>query len=275
MTKKMKLVATLATLLIAAAGVMTFEACNKSSINSNDNVQTEIKNIGLMHNEGLDEVYKSLKIEFANNRTVDTCVLELTKKTVDSYLHDEYYNDCEKLRISLSCSESACNLLLNEQNEHPNTIWFAENETSLTNKEKELLSCIDIILGQPNIDLDDVLAEFEIIKERVSAECTYEEKLVMNSAISVGEASCIYWYNNLDDWCILIGGNSRGWFDWGDVSREDIAGAIDGAVGGAVAGSVAGGIGALPGAGAGAVGGGLAASATSAVMQIWDHYFNN
>ena len=29
MTKKMKLVATLATLLIAAAGVMTFEACNK------------------------------------------------------------------------------------------------------------------------------------------------------------------------------------------------------------------------------------------------------
>lgn len=271
---KKRTFAVLTALIIVAIGVVTFNACKKSSINPNDSVQTEFINVGSVHNEGLEAVYKSLLKESANNKLVDTCVLNLTKNTVESYLQDEYFNEYEKLRISLSCSETVWNILLNEQYGQSNTIWFAENDASLTNKEKELLLYINNILSQSNIDLDDVLAAFNTIRNRVSAECSYEEKIVMDYVLSIGEASCIYWYNNFDSWCVLIGGDSRGWFNWGNVSREDMAGAINGAVGGAAAGAMAGGIGALPGAGAGAVGGGLAGSATSAVMQIWDHYFN-
>lgn len=271
---KKRTFAVLTALIMVAIGVVTFNACKKTSINQNDNVPMEYINIGSMHNKGLDAVYASLKKESTNNKLVDTCVLTLTKNTVESYLQDEYFNEYEKLRISLSCSESVWNILLNEQYEQSNTMWFAENDGSLTNKEKELLLYIDNILTQSDIDLDDVLATFDTIKKRVSAECSYEEKILMNHVLSIGEASCMYWYNNFDDWCVLLGRESKGWFDWGNVSREDMAGAINGAVGGAVAGSMAGGIGALPGAGAGAVGGGLAGSATSAVMQIWDHYFN-
>lgn len=273
MKKQMKFVAVVATLLIAAAGVITFEACKKISINPK-NVQTEFINIGSKHNEGLDAVYKSLKKESANKKLADTCVLNLTKNTVESYLQDEYFSEYEKLRISLSCSESVWNILLNEQYEQSNTIWFAEDDASLTDKEKELLLYINDVLNQSEIDLDDVLAAFNTIKKRVSVECSYEEKIIMDYVLSIGEASCVYWYNNFDDWCVVLGGDSKSWFDWGDVSREDMAGAVNGAVGGAIAGSMAGGIGALPGAGAGAIGGGLAGSATSAVMQIWDHYFS-
>ena len=273
MNKNIKLVAIAATLIIAAAGVIIFHACTKSSINPNDSVQTEFINVGSLHNEGLDAVYKSIFKESANNKLVDTCVLNLTKKTVESYLQDQYFDNYEKLRISLSCSDSVWNILLKEQYEQSNTIWFAENDASLTNKEKELLLYIDNILNQSDIDLDDVLAAFNTIKRRVSKECSYEEKIVMDHVLSIGEASCIYWYNNFDSWCVLIGGYSRGWFDWRSVVKDDVAGAIGGAVAGGVTGAMAGGIGAWPGAGVGALSGGLASSATSSVMQILNHYF--
>ena len=273
MKKSIKIVVAVTTAFLIA-GLITFEACRKISIKPNNNVQTEFINIGSKHNEGLDAVYKFLKKESVNKKLDDTCVLNLTKNTVESYLQDEYFNEYEKLRISLSCSESVWNILLNEQDEQSNTMWFAENDGSLTDKEKELLLFIDNILSQSNIDLDDVLAAFDTIKKRVAIECSYEEKIIMNCVLSVGEASCTYWYNNFDDWCILLGVESRGWFNWGNVSREDMSGAIDGAIGGAVAGAIGGGIGAAPGALVGSLGGALGGSAVSAVMQIWDHYIN-
>lgn len=106
--------------------------------------------------------------------------------------------------------------------------------------------------------------------ERVNKECTDDEKIVMNYAISVGIASCNYWYYNAKKWCQLFDMDSKGWFSWGNLCRDDISGAI----GGAAAAFFFGGVGILAGAGAGALSVGLAGSAICAINQVWDHYVN-
>lgn len=62
-------------------------------------------------------------------------------------------------------------------------------------------------------------------------------------------------------------------FDWEEVAKGDVNGALVGAVGGAAAGAMAGGA-VLPGAGRGAIAGGLTASATAALDELWDYLFN-
>lgn len=279
----MKLKKKLAVINVAflVLAIINLCACNKDSSTANDVMHSyEHSNVGQKHNDGLVGIYdiikQSQKTKLTRDTKRDSCILALTKQTINSFLQEEFYNELEELQIALECSETETNAIIekyNEANAQPNT-WFTKDTSKLTNKEIELLSYINDILDRDSLILEDVLNEFEIIRRRVALECTDNEALIMNCALSIGIASSSYWCNNFDSWCTLLLGEHRGWFNWGNVVKEDIAGAVGGAIGGAATGSLAGGIGAIPGAGVGALSGGLASSGTGAVIQIFNHYFD-
>lgn len=261
--------------------LITFYACNKDSCTTmNDTRNYEISNVGQKHNDGLISIYniieQSQETKLTRNTKRDSCILALTKQTINSFLQEEFYNELEKLQISLDCSESEINAIIEKYNgtNTQSNVWFTKDTSKLTDKEIELLSYINDILDRENLILDDVLNEFEIIRERVTLECTDNEALIMNCALSIGIASSTYWSNNFDSWCTLLTEEHRGWFNWGDVVKDDIAGAVGGAISGAAAGALAGGAAAIPGAGVGALSGGLSSSGYGAVIQIFNHYFD-
>lgn len=204
-------------------------------------------------------------------------VLSTTKISVDSYLQEEFKNDIEKIRIAMEESDyifEEYDRLYSDVNTPSGNLWFKENQDDLTTKQKELLSYLNDVLNNPQVTLDNAMKAFEYVQQRVNKECTEDEKIVMNYAISIGIASCNYWYYNAEEWCRLFDVNSKGWFSWGNLCRDDISGAIGGAIGGAAVAFFFGGVGILAGAGAGALSAGLAGSAICAINQVWDHYVN-
>lgn len=282
MNKRIKLATAVVALLMVAAIVVTFEACKKEEAKYDITDNTQTFDIGLKHNEGLDVVFNGLysaKRDGMLNMDVKSNdnVLSTTKISVDSYLQEEFKNDIEKIRIAMEESDyifEEYDRLYSDVNTPSGNLWFKENQDDLTTKQKELLSYLNDVLNNPQVTLDNAMKAFEYVQQRVNKECTEDEKIVMNYAISIGIASCNYWYYNAEEWCRLFDVNSKGWFSWGNLCRDDISGAIGGAIGGAAAAFFFGGVGILAGAGAGALSVGLAGSAICAINQVWDHYVN-
>lgn len=141
--------------------------------------------------------------------------------------------------------------------------------------QKELLLEINNIFNNES-NPNEIISKLIEIKNVQCLELPVEERYVIYAATTIGTQSVEYWHENLDEWISTITNNkcskefyaAKGWFNWGSVGKNDVAGAI----GGAIVGAATGGVGAGPVAAAGFVGGGIGTSATDAVLQVLNHY---
>ena len=255
------------TLLVLSSIVLL--SCNKPIDNSKEQSSFEFRTFGDKHNEGMSYVLNELKIaKEVGNLTMDmrteTNPLAIAKQSTDEFIMIEFCESAENQLIALTCSDSIYNRVLS-CNDYRST-WFLQDDGYLSAKQKELLTCLKEILCQ-DYDLETTLLHFEIVRQRVTQECTDEEAEVLYYAISVGKASCIYWHDHLIEWIELLSENrERGWFSWKSVIGNDIGGAIGGAIAGALFGGGA-------GAGPGSISGAIIGSVSSAVSQVIEHEF--
>ena len=143
-------------------------------------------------------------------------------------------------------------------------LWDNTVQSSLTAKQKELLSVLKQAIDNTDLDLNQTLDIFESVRSRANTECTGEERIVIIAAVEIGSNSLIYWNENIDEWVAVFSNENKSlkrWFNWKKLGEADVSGAVTGAISGA-------------GAGVSALAGGLGASAGQAAKQIFNHIFN-
>jgi hypothetical protein len=250
-------------------------ACEKADSDFNkdvsfDPVVEQIKIAGIEHNLGLEFVLEKLKgkmgheefPKFSRKNILDLS-MEYTREFFMQNEVDFIAENREKvIDFAIEASEKTEVLLANKSDNGFSFFRFFEEE-SLSEKQVELLSVLNIAINTGESEINELLEVFDHIRIRAKEECEGNEKYVVLAAVEIGIHSMNYWYENLDYWVELLGDGSKSWFSWRKVGAYDIGGAIGGAAVAAITGA---------GIGAGIVGGAVGASVTCAVVQVIGHY---
>jgi len=262
MTKNFKLFTVLLTVALMA-GVTIFYACKKEKeLAPNTSVQDFIKRAhkgAVVHNEGLAYVYAKL----AEIKPKEEVLKIVEIFTLDFIKTNSFFKS--DVEVASKNAKITFELLRNSKSSRAN-LWYDDDTNLLSKSQKQWLTFIDDIIKNNN-DLNKMISELDKIEKNVIEEGSDEDQFIVIFAVELGKESLTYWYEHHVEWEQLAPENlSKGWFNWGNCARDDLAGGICGAIGGAIGG---GGAGVVPG----AIGGALGGSAANAISQCWDHWF--
>lgn len=265
--------------------IVILSSCNKddATILEKSRLLTlqEIEKLGVEHNNILDKVLIGLKenkvsfkkdkdnIETILNKELNT-LYETNLNTNKEIVTAIEYSEKEVSRFAIKAHQS---FLKNSKSQSSLQIIIREYSENLTESQQNFLIQIDEVLSQTTNDVEATLSKLNSIQEIVQSELSVEEAQVVLAGAEIGKASLQYWSENIEEWQQVLdkgGIQQKGWLDWSELGGSDVAGAVGGAIGAAVVNIV-------PGAGqvaygAAILGGAAGASATDAVMQIWNHY---
>jgi hypothetical protein len=255
-------------------------SCEKESqdvsVKSESNLlsEAEIVDIGVKHNEALAFVLKELQKHPDLNKEQKSMKASMA---TEKYLRN---NNPENNEAIIAAKEAEYRIYKRFNKSKVKSVGSSiisilkENESIFSEGQKELLLECDNIISKSSFDLEEVIDSFNMLKIKTN-KLPIEEQSVVLAALEVGSQSAIYWNENLTVWNEALNGytnkETKGWFNFGNVVKSDVAGAVGGAVTAAV-------VNVIPGAGQVAYGaailGGAAGSSTcSAVSQILDHCF--
>ncbi len=179
MTKKMKLVATLATMLIAAAGVMTFEACNKKE-NVIESKSDSVQNKGIEHPKQIDDMDKYLE-EFGcrmhNSKESDILSLEEASWHLTAYQNYQYGD----------VADDYCGIVYDEKEY---TIPVIEGMVSLSD--------LGVLYNKTAKDIVKNYSETQLENKRimyVSSEIDEAGVVRMRTAITYNDSSKYYYFH--------------------------------------------------------------------------------
>lgn len=271
--------------IITVILISVVTSCEKeASINIDTDLKSQFEKSAKLHNEAMDYVLNSLKNKQKVNsnllfQKVEKSSVEFIKKNMNSSNTSinpakTMIEESKKIHLFRKAKK------IKSTNFHEDYLEYtiASYDNYLTKKQKELLYKINELVNSEN-SVEYIVEKLTYIKDIDCLSLPSEERSVIYAATTIGIESVNYWNENSDEWLTTVNDVisekslkiPKGWFDWGNVGKSDIAGAVGGAIGGALVGAVAGGVGALPGAAAGFVGGGIGTSATDAVYQCLDH----
>lgn len=244
--------------------VFITNSCSKQDIVSvNDATPIKIQDIGVLHNEGLDFVYKEIIIlkkekpsisnqEIKNNLSQLVLDFGKTKNSNTAYL--ENYKTQSDISISYELFEGSnlklkarlADVLTKEQENFINEIFFITNSFDGTNASS-------------------VISSLKALEPKISS-FSNEDRPPLIAGLQTGISSTQYWADHADEWILLLQStrgskvnSSKGLFSWAAVLKADIEGAISGAVGTVITGG---------GVALGALGGAVGGSAASAISQL-------
>ena len=168
MTKKMKLVATLATLLIAAAGVMTFEACNKKDDQiTNQETLTRESTSPNYSIELLESMANSVLYRSDIRQVFDSCSM-IMKKCIETptpvnMLTMNEADFCDRVGISLirynAINNYISSTMRNIITSYPDLFNYAKDNSICVECEEvspyeKIQSMIDYYKSHPNVTYD-------------------------------------------------------------------------------------------------------------------------
>lgn len=168
MNKKMKFVATVATVLIAAAGVITFEACNKKdSIITNQETLTRESTPPNYSIELLESMIDSIMYRNDIWQVFDSCSMIMNRCIVTStpinLLETNEADFCDRIGISLIRYKSINNFISstmsNIATSYPDLFDYARKNTNCVVCEEEfpyetIQSMVDYYKTHPNVTHD-------------------------------------------------------------------------------------------------------------------------
>lgn len=270
--------------MLSVAFLVAILSCKKDENHAKD-FKKDFEQASLKHNEAMDFVLSSIKSKKSISKEQ---ILVDVRESVNEYIDCNaiFFSDLQESSIILNREadrlisfykrkKSVDEKIVNEHTDFLlNTIQSYSEQLSLVQKEL-LLEINSVFEKESNPEI--IISKLNFIKDVKCLSLPESERNVVYAATTIGVQSVEYWYGNLDKWIFAITnkkGNresfsEKGWFNWGSVGKNDVAGAIGGAIGGAAAG----GVGAGPGALIGGVSGGAGTSATDAVLQVLNHYF--
>ncbi len=262
-------------------------ACNKEKvINENLNKSDlitlqEFEDIGKEHNKALDKVLTGLKegaVSYKKNR-------DNIEKIINHELNKFYEDniDDEDLDCAIKQSEKEVSKFINRANDNafksddsqtPLQSVIEEYSANLSKTQCKFLIEIDNAISQSGDNAEVIISKLNSIQEKALEELSVEESQVVLAGTEVGKASIQYWSENIEEWKEVLGEGgktNKSSFSWSELGGSDVAGAVGGATYAVV-------INLIPGAGQAAYGGTIiataaGASATDAVMQLWNLYF--
>ncbi|WP_461641629.1 hypothetical protein [Labilibaculum euxinus] len=261
--------------LLATIGVISSCEKENSTLTPKNKllVESEIKNIGVRHNEALDCVLLKLQKHAVGDpgqkkQETSTAIAGYIKGLYPANEHllkvakdEEFRIDEHSNSSNLKSSNSLLVETINSNNE-----FLSHAQTDI------LLDCNDILTSSDN-DVNNTIAALDVLQETVKS-LPEDDQYVISAALEIAEQSAKYWSDNLNDWETALNGDdftrTKGWFSFKNVVIADVAGAVSGAVYAAIAN-------AIPGAGQVAYGASIltaaaAGSAYNAVDQILQHY---
>lgn len=239
-------------------------SCSKQdTIPVKDDTSFKIQDIGVLHNEGLNFVYKEIITLKKEKPTISSLeiknilsqlVLDFgkTKNLNTTYL--ENYKAQSNISISYEMS-SGSNLKLN-----------ARLADMLTKEQENFINEVFLITNTfDGTNASNVISRLKDLEPKISS-FSDEEKVPLVAGLQTGISSTQYWADHADEWRLLLQStkgskmdSSKGLFSWASVLKADIEGAISGAVGTVITGG---------GVVLGALGGAVGGSAASAISQL-------
>jgi len=245
-------------------------------LKSKDNLlsETEIKDIGIKHNEALAFVLKELQKHPDLNKEQKAMKASMATK---KFLRSIYPENDQVIAAAKEEEYRVYERFTNSKVKKagsPIISGLDENNESFSEKQRKLLLECDNILSIDGLNLQEILEGLNRIQQKAK-DLPVEEQSVILAAAEVGKQSATYWSENLVAWDEALNGTgnkrTKGWFSFGDVVKADVEGAVGGAI-------YAGVLNVIPGAGQVAYGGSILAGAAgnsgiSAVSQLLDHCF--
>lgn len=233
---------------------------NKPIVNTVEDFQRQMKLAGVEHNQCMEYIYNEVVISDSNY------IKDQAGISAKEYFENSSFSQKDQVAVISSFEQQYC-----DRNNTP-FLWFKETEEVLTEKQQSVLLAVESIIDKGETPekigsaLDDFLA-------RVLESGNLEEQYIAIVVTEIAKASLNYWYENEDKWANICQQSSKDkWFNWKNVGKEDVKGAVAGAVGIGTAAVVAGPPGWATGT-ATVAGAAAGASAAEAVGQVWDHIF--
>lgn len=264
--------------------ILMFSACEvNDNVSNTDEAllldMSEIKTLGIQHNEALGAVFNELKNYNSGKNENPKEIINTVNSGLDKYYKITLIGNLEFNQASTYSRQSVSKYIAtsNSRNEGLSPIESALQEyvDALSIRQIELLEETDNALDTDTEDVTQIIDELNEIQKIAISELSEKEAQIILIGTEIGKSSLAYWSENIADWEKLnseeTGSKTEGWFSWSKVAGSDVAGAVGGAVAAAV-------VNVVPGAGQVAyggaiVGGAAGGSAASAVSQVWDHLF--
>ena len=256
--------------------LLSLSSCKKGNLENVKNKQlnaTDFKIVGIEHNKALENVYQTLKSSksgSANFRTtfltLDYALMLSEQTTIDYVNSSDFSSESTQLAIEL----------INNIYDHmplmtDNGLYTSVIANSLNAAQIQILDQLNVVMSDDDYSLPSLQNRINNIESQVpSLNLTEEQQIIIYSATSVAKYTLEYWNVNFDEW-VALNSNINGRmasrpFNWKQVGKNDIAGAVAGAAATGIA-RLFGPIGWTIWGGA-ILGGAVGGSAYDAVMQL-------
>jgi len=258
----------------------------------------EFKTVGLLHNKIMDEVLDDFRIH--DGRFED-------KEGYFVFLEESLVRNLSSKDLLQVMKVDDIRALVVEELDQTRTLYQAKMDNTLESESifQSLVSQYEGLLSPKQIDIlrriehiidnaftvEEMIISLEMVNNSPEVlSLSYEDRLVIYAATSVGIESAIYWSANFGEWVeVLIYNEFSGlnyqkisdagffdsvqWFRGRKMIKADVGGGVVGAVTGCMGGLMLGGVGCGPGAATGGLIGSVGASVGNAVSQILNNYF--
>jgi len=265
-----------------------------------DDALQEFRTVGLIHNEIMDEVLDDFRnhdgqfedregyFEFLEESLVrNLSSKDLLQKMKEDDIRALLSQELTQIRTFYQNSPSKA-----VDSDVDNYFQFTISlyDGLLSPQQMQILNQIDFIIYNAS-STQEIISSLEMINYSTQVQSlSYDDRLVIYAATSVGIESAIYWEANFQYWVDALIYNNSGaeffksldgegffdsiqWFNGRRMVRADVAGGVAGAVTGCMGGLLIGGVGCSGGALTGGLIGAAGASAHDATSQILQHYF--
>jgi len=211
-------------------------SCQKNDEKQLQNNKVDYDKIGIMHNQGLDYAFKTLKAAkekgCLSKSTNEDYIDQLYKSTI-SYI-DVNFSDLTDKEIQevknslLKTKETIIELSSSSSkgNEYLYQSIMKKAESLMTDKQKEISNKILSIMSE-NSDIDRIFSKMALVENEINQTCSEEEKPCLLAMLSVAKHSSEYWNQNLSNWITEFGtSKDTPKLSWALVGESDAAYAL-------------------------------------------------
>lgn len=209
-------------------------SCQKSDVKELTNEKAKYDKIGVMHNQGLEYAFKSLKAAKENGKLAKFNDEDYINLLFESTYYNAENNNCELSKSEIEQIKSSLVVTKNRLIKLTNTkadefiyqTIIGEAESLLTTRQKEISQEILRVMTESS-NIETVLNDLNQIEAEINSTCDDNEKVGLLSMLSVAKHSSEYWNSNLTLWTEEFGLSKNGAkFSWGLVGCADAAYAL-------------------------------------------------
>jgi len=240
-----------------------------------------IREVGIVHNEGLEHIYESLKLK-KTTLSKENIIYIIKDSTISFIESHSFFKSDENKELKEIVYE-------NFRNTDTNDCLGYNIKNAL---QKKYLEYIDKTISMYD-DVNVIIRVLDNIRHLDFKNFNMEDRYVVISSVEIAKASISYWNNNYYKWEKLLiadeenlqtkkeydlktegvkNKRKEGWFKWKDVGRCDIKGAANGTISFGIKAAIIPSTGGLLALGATIAAGAISSSAVSAGEQLIDRF---